>query len=59
MMKKRQTKKKEVFMPKDKGVLEQGPGDFKEKPEVPSWRGESGSSDAKGSEETGSVEYGR
>lgn len=46
-------------MPKDKGVLEQGPGDFKEKPEVPSWRGESGSSDAKGSEETGSVEYGR
>lgn len=39
------------------GILQNGPGDAKEKPTVPSWRGDSGTSDAKGSAETKSVEY--
>ena len=47
-------------MPKEKGGLtEKGPGDFKETPEVPTWRGDEGSSDAKTGEETKSVHYDR
>jgi hypothetical protein len=48
---------------KGKGIMDKGPGDAqiegKDKPKVPSWRGESGTSDAKGSEETDSVHYDR
>ena len=46
-------------MAKGKDLLQEGPGDFKEKPKVPSWRGDSGDSSAKGSEETKDVEYDR
>ena len=46
-------------MAKEKEIMDKGPGDVKDKPQVPSWRGESGTSDAKGSEETGSVHYDR
>ena len=43
-------------MPKDKGLVEKGPGDVSSSVETSSWRGDSGTSDAKGSEETSSVD---
>jgi len=49
-------------MPKGKGkggLVEKGPGDVKEKPQVPAFRGDSGDSSAKGSDETKSVHYER
>lgn len=39
-------------------LLQKGPGDVKETPKILKCRGDSGTSDAKGSEE-GEVEYGR
>ena len=46
-------------MAKDK-LLQEGPGDVKEKPQVAESRGDSGTSDAKGSEEKEkSVHYDR
>jgi len=44
---------------KGKGVMGKGPGDAKQKPRVPSWRGDKGSSAAKGPGEGKSVEYSR
>lgn len=44
---------------KGKGVMGQSPGDVKEKPKVPAWRGDKGDSSAKGSKETDCVHYGR
>ena len=41
------------------GIMGKSPGDAKQKPKVPSWRGEKGTSDAKGSAETKSVHYKR
>ena len=49
-------------MPEEKGAgvkVEKGPGDFSEKPEVPTFRGDEGTSDAKVGEETKSVQYER
>lgn len=42
----------------EKKLIQEGPGDVKEKPEEIKYRGDSGTSDAKGSAE-GDVEYGR
>ena len=42
-----------------KDIMDKGPGDVKEKPQVPTWRGDSGDSSAKGSDETKSVHYDR
>lgn len=42
-------------MGKNKDILQEGPGDVKEKPEVQDYRGDSGTSDAKGSEEPSST----
>ena len=44
---------------KNKDLLQEGPGPVKDKPQVASWRGDSGTSDAKGAEETKDVEYDR
>lgn len=46
-------------MAKGKDILDKGPGDVKEKPEIPEFRGDSGDSSAKGSEEGKSTHYGR
>ena len=47
-------------MPKEnKDIMDKGPGDVKDKPQLASWRGDSGTSDAKGSEETKDVHYDR
>ena len=49
-------------MPEGKGVkVEKGPGDFTEKPKVPSWRGEDGKGgDPESTEkDSASVEYDR
>ncbi len=51
-------------MPKGKGyggkdVMGKSPGDVKEKPQVPTFRGDKGDSSAKGSDETKSVHYDR
>ena len=43
-------------MEKDKGLVQEGPGDVKEKPELQSYRGDSGTSEAKGSSETKAVD---
>lgn len=41
------------------GIMEKGPGDLKEEPVIPKWRGDDGTSDAKRGEETESVNYKR
>ena len=50
-------------MAKGKDIMDEGPGDAqvkgKDKPRVPSWRGDDGTSDAKRGEETESVHYDR
>jgi len=49
-------------MPKGKGgkVMDKGPGDFKQRPQVPQFRGDKGDSSAKGNSNEGkSVHYGR
>lgn len=43
-------------MPKKDGLVEKGPGDFKETPEVQAYRGDKGESDAKRGEETKAVD---
>lgn len=44
---------------KGKGIMDKGPGDYKGKPKVPAFRGDSGKSSAKGSEEGKSVHIGK
>lgn len=46
-------------MAKEKGIMGKSPGDFKQKPRVPAWRGDKGASSAKRLKETKSVHYER
>lgn len=46
-------------MAKGKDLMDKGPGDVKEQPKVPEWRGDSGDSSSKDPGETECVHYKR